>query len=121
MMPADNPLAFDAFLSILFAPQASAGSFDEMLRAIQVDTWNEKPKAWANQHMLHRSLVRTRISLVSNPCLFLCVQRAGLPMLLVYGREDPWVRTIWGQRALRVAPEAAYYQASTAMPLCDDP
>ena len=68
---ADDPRAFDAFLSILFAPQASAGSFDDMLRSIQ---------------------------------------RHGLPMLLVYGREDPWVRTIWGQRIVRIVPQATFYQ-----------
>lgn len=73
---ADNPLAFDAFLSILFAPQASAGSFDEMLRSIQ---------------------------------------RHRLPILLIYGREDPWVRSIWGQRIVRVVPEAVYYQVTDAI------
>ena len=72
-LPADNPSAYDAFLSILFAPQASAGSFDEMLRSIQ-------------QH--------------------------GLPILLVYGREDPWVRTIWGQRIVRIVPQATFYQVT---------
>ena len=71
LLHADNPLAFDAFLSIFFAPQASAGSFDQMLRSIQ---------------------------------------RHGLPILLVYGREDPWVRTIWGQRIVRIVPEATFYQ-----------
>jgi pimeloyl-ACP methyl ester carboxylesterase len=70
---ADDPRAFDAFLSILFAPQASAGSFDDMLRSIQ---------------------------------------RHGLPILLVYGREDPWVRTIWGQRIVRIVPQAAFYQVT---------
>lgn len=59
---AEHPLAFDAFLSILFAPQAAAGSLDDMLR---------------------------RYSL------------SGGQLLLVYGREDPWVRSIWGQRILR--------------------
>lgn len=59
---ADHPLAFDAFLSILFAPQAAAGNLDDMLR---------------------------RYSL------------SGGQVLLVYGREDPWVRSIWGQRILR--------------------
>lgn len=68
---AERPSAFDAFLSILFAPQASAGSFDEMLRSIK---------------------------------------RHGLPILLVYGREDPWVRTIWGQRIVRIVPQATFYQ-----------
>lgn len=77
---ADNPLAFDAFLSILFAPQASAGSFDEMLRSIQ---------------------------------------RHQLPMLLIYGREDPWVRTIWGQRIVRVVPEATFFQVcGDSVPRC---
>jgi pimeloyl-ACP methyl ester carboxylesterase len=72
--PADHPEAYDAFLSILFAPQASAGSFDDMLRSIQ---------------------------------------RHGLPILLVYGREDPWVRTIWGQRIVRIVPQATFYQVKT--------
>jgi hypothetical protein len=81
LVHADNPLAFDAFLSIFFAPQASAGSFDEMLRSIQ---------------------------------------RHGLPILLVYGREDPWVRTIWGQRIVRIVPEATFYQVTVLiiMPCC---
>lgn len=70
---ADNPLAYESFLSIIFAPQASAGSFDDMLRSIQ---------------------------------------RHGLPMLLVYGREDPWVRTIWGQRIVRIVPQATFYQVT---------
>lgn len=70
---AEHPLAFDAFLSILFAPQAAGGGLDDMLR---------------------------RYSL------------SGGQLLLLYGREDPWVRNVWGQRILRVIPDATFVQLS---------
>ena len=35
-----------------------------------------------------------------------------LPLLLLYGREDPWIVPYWAARALKVAPGAAYLQLS---------
>ena len=37
---------------------------------------------------------------------------AGAKVLLLYGREDPWVIPFWGQRAYAVAPKADYFQVS---------
>ncbi|KAI8465207.1 MAG: Alpha/Beta hydrolase protein [Monoraphidium minutum] len=34
------------------------------------------------------------------------------PVLLCYGRDDPWVVPIWGQRFKRAVPHAAYYELS---------
>ncbi|KAG2483341.1 hypothetical protein HYH03_017789 [Edaphochlamys debaryana] len=39
---------------------------------------------------------------------------ARLPVLLLYGREDPWVRPIWGQRLKRRLPAATYLELSPA-------
>jgi pimeloyl-ACP methyl ester carboxylesterase len=39
------------------------------------------------------------------------VQRAGIPVLLAYGREDPWVVPLWGMRLQRqLATQAFYYE-----------
>lgn len=37
-----------------------------------------------------------------------------IPICLMYGKEDPWVRPIWGQQVKRQLPEAPYYEISPA-------
>ena len=37
-----------------------------------------------------------------------------IPICLVYGKEDPWVRPIWGLRVKRQLPEVPYYEISPA-------
>ena len=32
----------------------------------------------------------------------------------MYGREDPWVRPIWGIKVKQQVPEAPYYEISPA-------
>ncbi|CAN1822884.1 Pheophytinase, chloroplastic [Linum perenne] len=41
-------------------------------------------------------------------------KRSNVPICLVYGREDPWVRPIWGLDVKRQLPEAPYYELSPA-------
>ena len=62
-----HPLALDAFVSILFAPQARL-SFDGMVEAMQC------------------------------------------PVCMIYGREEPWVVPLWGQRLKRVLADAVYLE-----------
>lgn len=62
-----HPLALDAFVSILFAPQARL-SFDGMVAAMQC------------------------------------------PVCMIYGREDPWVVPLWGQRLKRLLADAVYLE-----------
>jgi len=35
-----------------------------------------------------------------------------IPIALVYGRDDPWVVPLWGQRLKRAIPRAEYYEIS---------
>ncbi|EIE19212.1 alpha/beta-hydrolase, partial [Coccomyxa subellipsoidea C-169] len=35
---------------------------------------------------------------------------ARCPSCLIYGRHDPWVRPVWGQRLKRLVPHAAYFE-----------
>ncbi|KAI4384649.1 hypothetical protein MLD38_002770 [Melastoma candidum] len=37
-----------------------------------------------------------------------------VPICLVYGKEDPWVKPIWGRQIKRQIPEAPYYEISPA-------
>ncbi|KAL7126177.1 hypothetical protein ABFS83_14G168000 [Erythranthe nasuta] len=36
------------------------------------------------------------------------------PICLMYGKEDPWVRPVWGLQVKRKVPEAPYYEISPA-------
>ncbi|XP_071720039.1 pheophytinase, chloroplastic [Rutidosis leptorrhynchoides] len=36
------------------------------------------------------------------------------PICLMYGKEDPWVRPVWGQQVKKQLPQAPYYQISPA-------
>ncbi|GIL47115.1 hypothetical protein Vafri_4023 [Volvox africanus] len=42
------------------------------------------------------------------------VDRLQCPVLLLYGKEDPWVRPLWGQRLKRRLPAATYLELSPA-------
>ncbi|KAK8650461.1 hypothetical protein V6N13_140100 [Hibiscus sabdariffa] len=37
-----------------------------------------------------------------------------VPICLVYGKEDPWVKPVWGLQVKKQVPEAPYYQISPA-------
>lgn len=42
------------------------------------------------------------------------VDRLRCPVVLLYGKEDPWVRPLWGQRLKRRLPAATYLELSPA-------
>ncbi|XAR54413.1 hypothetical protein NMG60_11029526 [Bertholletia excelsa] len=41
-------------------------------------------------------------------------QENNTPICLMYGKEDPWVKPIWGLQVKRKIPEAPYYEISPA-------
>ncbi|XP_065866200.1 pheophytinase, chloroplastic isoform X1 [Euphorbia lathyris] len=46
-------------------------------------------------------------------CLIRCKMN-NLPICLMYGKEDPWVKPIWGLQVKQQVPEAPYYEISPA-------
>lgn len=50
---------------------------------------------------------------LSSPNVFRCHEN-NIPICLVYGKEDPWVRPIWGLQVKRQLPEVPYYEISPA-------
>ncbi|KAF8403757.1 hypothetical protein HHK36_011862 [Tetracentron sinense] len=41
-------------------------------------------------------------------------QMNNVPICLMYGKEDPWVKPVWGLQVKRQLPEAPYYEISPA-------
>ncbi|XP_010279530.1 PREDICTED: pheophytinase, chloroplastic-like [Nelumbo nucifera] len=41
-------------------------------------------------------------------------QENNVPICLMYGKEDPWVKPVWGRQVKRQLPEAPYYEISPA-------
>lgn len=41
-------------------------------------------------------------------------QMNNLPICLMYGKEDPWVKPVWGVKVKQQLPEAPYYEISPA-------
>lgn len=37
-----------------------------------------------------------------------------VPICLMYGKEDPWVKPVWGLKVKQQVPEAPYYEISPA-------
>lgn len=40
------------------------------------------------------------------------LERVQCPILQIYGKEDPWVTPMWGQRIKRQKPQTQYYELS---------
>lgn len=72
----------------------------------------------------HSLAVDAMVSIIFSPgterpfgALAASLAERGLPSCLVYGREDPWVVPLWGQRLKRLVPHAAYFEVgSTTLP-----
>lgn len=41
-------------------------------------------------------------------------RKNNIPVCLMYGKEDPWVKPVWGLQVKRQVPEAPYYEISPA-------
>jgi len=48
-----------------------------------------------------------------NETLLRCREN-NIPISLIYGREDPWVKPVWGRQVKSQVPEALYYEISPA-------
>lgn len=47
--------------------------------------------------------------------IFICrCKMNNVPICLMYGKEDPWVKPVWGLQVKRQVPEAPYYEISPA-------
>ena len=43
------------------------------------------------------------------------IDRLEMPLVLIYGKEDPWVVPLWGHRIKRQRPDTLYYEVTKAI------
>lgn len=95
-----HPAAAASFASIMFAPQGQLSFWEALSRWVML-----------------RYLKYTTPSVLLNgvPCICICrCQESSVPISLMYGKEDPWVRPVWGLQVKRRVPETPYYEISPA-------
>lgn len=46
------------------------------------------------------------------------IDRIDVPLVLIYGKEDPWVVPLWGHRIKRQRPETLYYEVHRLRSFC---
>ena len=51
---------------------------------------------------------------ITSTFFFRRCQMNNIPICLMYGKEDPWVKPIWGLQVKQQVPEAPYYEISPA-------
>lgn len=101
-----HPAAAASFASILFAPQGQL-------------SFNEALSRYGQQE------IKLQHKFIWNPCILSQIKDLqlafhyrcrmnNLPICLLYGKEDPWVKPIWGLQVKRQVPEAPYYEISPA-------
>lgn len=111
-----HPAAAASFASIMFAPKGQL-SFQEALSGYQIrcklksSIPHEELFKACNIYALNIHKFLTIVSLISSGCR---CQMQDIPICLMYGKEDPWVRPVWGLKVKKQLPEVPYYEISPA-------
>ncbi|CAL5403840.1 unnamed protein product [Camellia sinensis] len=98
-------------------------SIAEVLKQVYADHSTEVDKVFSCIHETaqHPAAVASFVSIMFAPrgqlsfweALSRC-QVNDVPICLMYGKEDPWVKPVWGLQVKRRLPEAPYYEISPA-------
>lgn len=99
-----HPAAAASFASIMFAPRGQLSFQEALSRYYQCQHNRAARPAFDSRSSL----------LYLFPNLLSRCQVEGVPICLMYGREDPWVRPIWGFQVKQQLPEVPYYEISPA-------
>ncbi|KAJ3681057.1 hypothetical protein LUZ60_015546 [Juncus effusus] len=98
-------------------------SISEVLKQVYADHSTDVDKVFARiiETTRHPAAPASFASIMFAPRAQLSFQETlsmcevqGTPICLMYGREDPWVRPIWGLQIKRQVPNAPYYQITPA-------
>lgn len=99
------------------------GSIAEILKQVYADHSTEVDKVFSRiiETAQHPAAAASLASIIFAPRGQLSFEEAlsrcqayNVPVCLVYGKEDPWVKPIWGLQVKRQLPEAPYYEISPA-------
>lgn len=101
-----HPAAAASFASIMLAPGGEL-SFSEALSRYKT-VWFSCFMFFLVYDWSYR-LSRNAYLMVYARC-----KKNNVQICLMYGREDPWVRPIWGKKIKKEIPNAPYYEISPA-------
>ncbi|GMP42197.1 hypothetical protein CsSME_00012017 [Camellia sinensis var. sinensis] len=84
------------------------GSIAEVLEQVYADHSTEVDKVFSRilETAQHPAAAASFVSIMC--------QVNDVPICLMYGKEDPWVKPVWGLQVKRRLPEAPYYEISPA-------
>ncbi|XP_028060257.1 pheophytinase, chloroplastic-like [Camellia sinensis] len=95
------------------------GSIAEVLKQVYADHSTEVDKVFSRilKTAQHPAAAASFVSIMCAPraqlsfweALSRC-QANDVPICLIYGKEDPWVKPVWGLQVKRQLPEAPYYE-----------
>ncbi|CAL5400808.1 unnamed protein product [Camellia sinensis] len=99
------------------------GSIAEVLKQVYADHSTKVDKVFSRilETAQHPAAAASFVSIMCAPrgqlsfweALSRC-QANDVPICLMYGKEDPWVKPVWGLQVKRQLPEAPYYEISPA-------
>ncbi|XP_020254625.1 pheophytinase, chloroplastic isoform X2 [Asparagus officinalis] len=98
-------------------------SIEEILRQVYADHSTKVDKVFSRiiETTQHPAAAASFASIMFSPKGELSFQEAlnrcqlqNIPICLMYGKEDPWVRPVWGMKVKQQFPEAPYYEISPA-------
>ncbi|PON74336.1 Alpha/beta hydrolase fold [Parasponia andersonii] len=117
------PASIRKLTELLWQKISDPSSIAEILKQVYADHSTKVDKVFS--HILettqHPAAAASLASIMFAPQGQLSFQQAlsrcqknDVPIYLVYGKEDPWVRPVWGLHVKRQVPEAPYYEISPA-------
>ncbi|KAL0413665.1 UNVERIFIED_CONTAM: Pheophytinase, chloroplastic [Sesamum radiatum] len=117
------PSGVRKFIEILWQKISDPRSIAEILKQVYADHSTKVEEVFSRiiETTQHPAAAASFASIIFAPqgqlsfkeALTRC-QMNGTPICLMYGKEDPWVRPVWGLQVKRQVPDAPYYEISPA-------
>ncbi|PKA53363.1 hypothetical protein AXF42_Ash012304 [Apostasia shenzhenica] len=117
------PLSVRILMEFVWQKISDPSNIEEILKQVYADHTTKVDKVFSHivEITQHPAAAAAFASIMFAPRGQLSFQEAlikcelqNVPICLMYGKDDPWVRPIWGLQVKRQAPETPYYEISPA-------
>lgn len=117
------PASVRRLLEIVWQKISDPSSIEEILKQVYADHSTNVDKVFSRiiETTQHPAAAASFASIMFAPKGELSFQEAlsrcglqNIPICLMYGKEDPWVRPVWGMKVKQQLPEAPFYEISPA-------
>ncbi|XAR63487.1 hypothetical protein NMG60_11023440 [Bertholletia excelsa] len=117
------PSSIQKLTEIIWQRISNPGSIEQVLKQVYADQSTKFDKVYSNivKTAQHPAAAASFASIMFAPRGQLSFREAlsrcqvnNVSICLMYGKEDPWVKPVWGLEVKRQLPEAPYYEISPA-------